>query len=726
MSIVLNLSRRRFIQAAGALTVSFSLPAAAAESQAEISGMATSGNRLTLDAGGKVHLLMGKVELGQGIGTAMAQLAAEELDVDISRIRLAPVNTEHSPDESYTFSSISVQQSGPPTRRAAATAREFLLERAGKELGVSVARLSVNDAQVFLDGDTTNLDYWQLLEKQQFNLEVSSDVRLKEADDYRVVGKSVDRLDIPGKVFGESSFLQDVRLPNMVHARIVRPTAERAVLQRPDFTKAEAMPGVLKIVRDGNFVGVIAEREGQVRDAANQLRKDLKWDLPGDLPDSAKLSEWLKSANERREAVVDETLGLGAAAATRTIRASYQRAFQAHASISPSAAIAHFENGALTVMSHGQGMYPLRVALAHTLGLRLDNVRCFHFEASGCYGHNGADDAACDASVLAMALPGRPVRLQWERADEFMWEPYGPAMHIEASASIDREGQIRAWSYDLWSCPHASRPRNADDAGHLIYARQKERPLPVPAVRSIPQPAGGADRNGIPLYDFDNLNVTKHLVTDMPIRVSSLRGLGAYGNVFAIESFMDELANVVGEDPLAYRLRHLSDERAIAVLKKLAKVSGWHDRSGDDDGWGIGFARFKNRSAYLGLVMRVQVEADSGAIRLIKATAVCDAGLVINPDGTSAQIEGGIIQSASWTIKEQVRFSRAEKQTVDWATYPILRFDEVPDVEVVLMETHDRPSLGVGEAAQGPTAAAIANAVFDHSKNRIRKLPLIS
>jgi len=720
----MSLSRRQFIQVAGVLTVSFSLPAGAAESRAAISGLAKLGNRLTIDTSGTIHLLMGKVELGQGIGTAMAQLVAEELDVDVSRIHLAPVNTEHSPDESYTFSSISVQQSGPPTRRAAATAREFLLERASKELGVPLARLGVTDARIFLDGKATSLDYWQLLENQQFKLEVSGEVPLKVVDEYRVVGQPVNRLDIPGKVFGAESFLQDVRLPNMVHARIVRPAAERAVLKRPDFKAAENMPGVLKVVRDGNFVGVIANREGQARDAAAQLRRDLQWDLPEDLPDSSMLSAWLKGAKQRREAVVDERMNLGAAAATRTIRASYDRAYQAHASISPSAAIALYQNDQLTVWSHAQGMYPLRTALAHTLGLPLEQVRCFHHEASGCYGHNGADDAACDAAALAMRFQDRPVRLQWERADEFTWEPYGPAMHIEASASIDREGQIRAWSYDLWSCPHANRPRSADDAGHFIYARQREDPLPIPAVRSIPQPSGGADRNGIPLYDFGNVNVTKHLVTDIPIRVSSLRGLGAYGNVFAIESFIDELAHVVGQDPLAYRLKHLDDERGIAVLEKLAEVSGWHDRMGDDDGWGLGFAQFKNRSAYVGVVMRVKVDADDGTIRLIKATAVCDAGLVINPDGTRAQIEGGIIQSASWTIKEKVRFSRAQKQSVDWLTYPILRFDEVPDVEVVLIDTDDQPSLGVGESAQGPTAAAIANAVFDQSKNRIRRLPL--
>ena len=721
----MTIDRRTFLRAAGAISVSFTVPIPAISGATDSSGSVTLGNRLVVDASGTVQLVMGKVELGQGIGTAMAQLVAEELDVDISRIKLLPVNTERSPDESYTFSSISVQQSGPPTRRAAATARQYLLGQAAIELAMPAGRLAVSDGKITLDGDPTKLDYWALLGEQQVELELSSEAPLKAVSDYTVVGQSAERIDIPGKVFGDATFLQDVRLPNMVHARVVRPPAERATLKKANFKSVEKMPGVLQVVRDGNFVAVIATREGQARDAAKQLANELTWDLPEDLPDPTHIYTWLKDAASRLEPIVDEQVNVGSAAATRTIRASYQRPYQAHASISPSAAIAKYQQGQLTVLSHAQGMYPLRLALSHVLGLDIESVSCFHYEASGCYGHNGGDDAACDAAALAMHFPGRAVRLQWERADEFTWEPYGSAMHIEASASIDRDGQIRAWEYDLWSCPHTGRPRSIEDASNLIYAQQKRDPLGPPPVRSIPQPNGGADRNGIPLYDFDNLNVTKHLVTDIPMRVSALRGLGAYANIFAIESFMDELAHAVDEDPLAFRLKHLSDERGIAVLEKLAELSGWNDRPADsNEGWGLAFAQFKNRSSYVGIVMRLQVDDEGGAISLKKATAVCDAGLVINPDGVIAQIEGGIIQSASWTLKEQIRFSQQQKESVDWATYPILRFDEVPEVEVVLMDRDDRASLGVGEAAQGPTAAAIANAFFDQTRKRIRTLPL--
>jgi CO/xanthine dehydrogenase Mo-binding subunit len=370
-------------------------------------------------------------------------------------------------------------------------------------------------------------------------------------------------------------------------------------------------------------------------------------------------------------------------------------------------------------------MYPLRSAIAFTLGLELVNVRCVHMEASGCYGHNGADDAACDAAALAMALPGRPVRLQWERRDEFLWEPLGPAMQIEAQAALDDSGRISNWQYDLWSCPHASRPRSNESAGYLIYAKHKAFPLPEPPPFSIPQPSGGSDRNSVPLYAIENMRVNKHFVTDIPIRGSSLRGLGAYGNVFAIESFMDELAGKSGSDPFEFRARHLEDPRALEVLSRLKEAVRWGERPkpATGTGWGLAFARFKNLSSYLGIVMQLHVDTKTKGIRLIKATAVCDAGLVVNPDGLKAQIEGGIIQSSSWTLTEQVEFSTRTRKSHDWNSYPILRFDEVPEVDIILIDRPDEKSLGVGETAQGPTAAAIANGIFHATGKRLRQLP---
>jgi len=720
-------SRREFLQASGALAVCFAMPACAQQAVSATGGRAILGNRLLINASGTIELLLGKVEFGQGIGTAIAQIAAEELDVNFDRIQLVTVDTNRSPDEFYTFSSISIQQSGPPTRRAAAAARQFLLQRAAEQLNVTADTLTVLDGEIYAAGKPTKLSYWHLIGAENIDIDISADQAVKAVDEYSIVGESYQRIDIPGKVFGAVSYLQDLRLPEMVHARVVRPPAERAQIESMDASAVERLPGVLKVIRDGDFLAVVAEREGQARDAARALRASVAWQLAGDMPDERAIYDWLKTADSRAEPVASKSPDSNQRKTTATVTASYQRPYQAHASMSPSAAIAQFDGKQMTVWSHAQGMYPLRTGIAHVLNLEVENVRCMHHEAAGCYGHNGADDAACDAAAIAMHYPGKPVRLQWERADEMTWEPYGAAMHIEVEADVDEAGDVAAWRYDLWSCPHSSRPRNPEAAGNMIYARLRADPLPLPPVHSIPQPNGGADRNGVPLYAFEAMEVTKHLVTDVPIRVSALRGLGAYANVFAIESFMDELALRADVDPMDYRLRQLEDERAIALLERLAETTGWYRRPTGNigDGWGLGFARFKNRSSYMGIVMRVAVDPASGAIKLRQAHAICDAGLVINPDGVKAQIEGGIIQSSSWTLKEQIRFSTESKQSIDWASYPILRFDEIPDVEVALMQRDDQPSLGVGETAQGPTAAAIANAVFAATGQRLRRLPLV-
>ena len=718
-------TRREFLQSTGALTICFALPACGVGETKLGAGSFLSGNRLRVRGNGSIDLLLGKVELGQGISTALAQMAAEELDVAFERIRISTVDTDYSPDESYTFSSISIQQSGPPTRKAAAAARANLLEQAAIRLKASVDDLSVVDGAVHNKGAPSDVDYWSLIGDSETLLELPDEQELKSPGDYSIVGSSVERIDIPGKVFGDASFIQDLRLPDMVHARIVRPPSERATISKFDAASTESVPGVLKVVRDGNFVGVIAQREGQARAAAAELRRSIVWDLVADMPDEQAVYGWLKTAETTTELIQDKSTPTFAAVETETVTSTYQRPYMAHASISPSAAIAEFDGENLTVHSHAQGMYPLRSAIAHVLGLDPEKLRCVHHEASGCYGHNGGDDASLDAAALAMHFPGKPVRLQWERADEMTWEPYGSAMHIEVSAAVDSAGDVHFWDYSLWSCPHSSRPRGPETAGSMIYALHKADPLELPAAQSIPQPNGGADRNALPLYGFPNIQVHKNLVTDVPIRVSALRGLGAYANVYAIESFMDELALRAARDPFEYRLRHLQDERAIALLEQLRDSCDWENRppAGSGEGWGLGFARFKNRSSWVGVVMRVSVDA-SGAISLRKATAVCDAGLIVNPDGTRAQVEGSIIQSASWTLHEQVHFSNSQKLSTNWASYPILRFDEVPEVEVELMQRDDMPALGVGESAQGPTAAAIANALFHATGTRARRLPL--
>ncbi len=614
-------TRREFLQSTGALTICFSLPASAIDVDGGDAGRVIAGNRLQVRADGSVHLMLGKVELGQGISTALAQMAAEELDVAFDRVQIVTVDTDYAPDESYTFSSISIQQSGPPTRKAAAAARQRLLQLAASEFGVSAEKLAVVDGRIFINGAKSAIDYWSLIGDAKIELDPADDQSLKAVEDFSIIGQSIDRVDIPGKVFGDASFIQDLRLPEMVHARIVRPTSERAVIKNFAAAKAESMPGVLKVVRDGNFVGVIAERESEARAAAAELHKAIEWELASDMPGESGVYAWLKKANVQRESILDKSTATFAAVDTETVTSIFQRPYQAHASISPSAAIANYDGDQLTIYSHAQGMYPLQSAVAHVLGLDPVKVRCVHFEASGCYGHNGGDDASLDAAALAMHFPGRPVRLQWERADEMTWEPYGSAMHIEVSADVIENGDIHAWRFDIWSCPHSSRPRGPDTAGSMIYAQQKAEPLQMPPIQSIAQPNGGADRNGLPLYEFPNVQVIKNLVSDVPIRVSALRGLGAYANVFAIESFMDDLAQRAGRDPFEYRLKHLQDQRAIDLLLTLRDKCDWSNRpaAGNGEGWGLGFARFKNRSSWVGVVMQVSVDgqfACNGSARM--------------------------------------------------------------------------------------------------------------
>jgi nicotinate dehydrogenase subunit B len=726
-------TRRQFIQGSGALVVYFALPATGLAQYTspnpgqpeKAQGNASLDTWIRVEAGGKIVIAAGKVEFGQGIRTALAQIAAEELDIDLARVSMPEVDTSHSPDESYTFSAMSIQQSGPRVRKAAAQARLMLLGLAADKLGHPVSALSVSNGSILHRGKKTGVNYWTLLEGRNFDATVWDEVPVKAPKQYRLVGFPVQRLDIPGKVFAEPSYLADMRLPGMLHARVVRSRRPRSQLISVETEAAASLQGVLKIIQDGSFLAVVAEREFQAAKAAKELAGACKWQNGGPLPDAGHLSEWLKSAPAEVHPVA-ETSVAAVETSAKTLSAEYSRPFLAHASISPSAAIALWDGQELTVWSHSQGMYPLRGAIAHVLGLEQQQVRCIHAESGGVYGHNGADDAACDAAAVAMHLPGQPVKLQWTRADEFRNEPYGSAMTVSVHAGLNQQGRITDWKQDIWSCSHSTRPAGPGGAGNLIYAQQKQAPLPLPKLRSIPQPSGGADRNGVPLYDIASLSVSKHLVPEMPLRVSALRSLGAYANIFAIESCIDELAFVAAVDPFEFRLAHLSDMRARHVLERLRDISGWEQKpdSGHGEGWGIGFARYKNLSTYAAVLMKLTVDEDSGQVQLTHAQAVVDAGLVVNPDGVRAQIEGGIIQAASWTLKEQVNYDSSGILSESWGSYPILRFSEIPDVAVEIIDQPEQPWLGVAEAAQGPTAAAIANAIFHASGKRLRHLPL--
>jgi CO/xanthine dehydrogenase Mo-binding subunit len=728
--------RRRLLQGAGGLTVAFSLaPAIApvvAQTPVALPGSMNSYRTLQawlrIDAQGLVTIFSGKVELGQGIVTALTQIVADELDVPMNRVRIVSGDTDRSPNEGVTAGSLSVEQSGTALRAAAAEARSLLLAEATRQLGERLPAGAAlrTEAGTVIAPNGDRLPYGDLADKAGLDRTISAPPRTKAGADRRLIGQSVRRIDIPGKVTGEPMYIQDLRLPGMLHARLVRPSAPRARLISVDEKAVRAMPGVVAVVRDGSFLAVAAEREEQAIAAAAALRRSARWDERGELhPADASLFDRLKTLPSEDSVVSNKSDAAALSRGMRTLAAEYTRPFQNHASIGPSCSVAQWKDGRLTVWSHAQGPFQQRADLAMSFGLKPEAVRVIHRDGSGCYGHNGADDVGLDAALVARAVGERPVRLQWSREDEFQWEPCGSAMAMRMRASLDADGQIVDWAHELWSHTHSMRPGDPE-GDNLLASWYLDKPLKESPARNIPQPAGGGDRNAIPLYDFPNQKVINHLIPAMPVRVSALRTLGAYANVFALESFMDELALVANADPLAFRLRHLKDPRARAVVEKVAAMAGWQTGAprGNGTGRGIAFARYKNLAVYTAVIAEVTVDKASGVVRVPRAWCAADAGMIVNPDGMINQLEGGIIQSTSWTLLESTPYDRKRMLARSWADYPILRFSDVPAVEVGLIDRPDEPPKGVGEGTQGPMAAAIANAFAQATGVRLRDLPL--
>ena len=683
------------------------------------------GNRrlsqwLRFRADGFVEIFSGKVEIGQGILTALAQIAAEELDVPVASVRMIPASTATSPDEAMTSGSLSVQESGTALRHACAEARAIYLSAAAARLGEPVESLSV-DAGDIVSVSGARTSYWALAADDLLDRDATAQLAAKPASAHRIVGQAIARLDLPDKVFGEPCFIHDLELPQMLHGRVLRPPSPDATLIDIDESQVRALPGIVAIVRDGSLVGVLAETEAGADAAVNKLAVGATWRQAASLPDQTSLATWLK-AQDAEISVVDSKSAPAIRAVARTMKASYSRPHLAHGSIGPSCALAQSDNSGLRVWTHSQGIFSLRKDLALALGLAEDRIVVGHVQGAGCYGHNGADDVAFDAAWLARAAHGRPVRVQWSRADELAWAPFGPAMAVEIEADLDASDAVIAWRHTVWSNGHTSRPGGAK-APALLGASHLGKPFArLPAMNPPIARGGGAERNSIPLYDFPAWQIVSHHVMAMPLRTSALRSLGAYANVFAIESFIDELAASVGVDPVAFRLRYLNDPRARTVIERAAAKAGWDSREKREGiGYGVGFARYKNVGAYCAVVAEIEAQAEIRVRRLVIAV---DVGLVINLDGLANQIEGGAIQATSWTLKEAVRFDRTRVTSETWQTYPILRCSETPAVEVEIVSRPDCPAVGAGEAAQGPTAAAIANAVFDSLGLRVRDLPL--
>jgi nicotinate dehydrogenase subunit B len=720
------LSRRGLLAAGGGLLVSVTLPRAMAHA-AEAPLPGSLKDTPLLDAwlhiapDGGVTAFTGKAELGQGLRTALLQVVAEQLDVAPARITLVTADTARTPNEGFTAGSHSMQDSGTALLNAAARARMLLLDVAAAEFGIGAATLTVTNGVVRAPDGATR-DYGALAAKLSLHVRAQPSGGLKNPETYRLIGTAMPRVDIPAKLTGGASYVQDLRLPGMLHARAVRQPSAGAVLQNVDVDAVARMPGVVKVIRDGSYLAVVAEREWQAIKAMRALAASGEWQETATLPQQSEAAAVIRGLPARDIPVL--TWSNPAAPAVKRISARYTRPYQMHGAIGPSCAVALWRDDGVTVWTHTQGVFPLRGALADLLGLPPERVRCVHTEGSGCYGHNGADDVAADAALIARAVPGRPIRVQWMREQEHTSEPYGPAMVAEASGALDAEGRIVDWDYGVWSNTHNQRPTVG---GLLIQNAALPTPLPVPPPAPIPMPEGGGERNSNPLYALPNARVVSHFVPQMPLRISAMRGLGAYVNVFAIESFMDELAIAAGADPVAFRLRHLTDERGRAVVQAAAERFGWDKPAPHEPGRGRGFAfaRYKNLGAYCAIALDLSVEHETGQVRLGRVVAAVDSGQPINPDGIRNQIEGGIVQSASWTLYEEVRFDRRHITSSDWSGYPIMRFPAVPaSVEVHVVARPGQPFLGTGEAAQGPMAAAIANAVQNATGVRLRDLPL--
>lgn len=722
-------TRREFLKGGGALIVGFSIAGPAASAQAQTLGAPLKpvtldevDTFLSIGVDGIVSVFTGKVDLGTGTRTALRQMAAEELDVALDRIKLVEGDTALTPDQGPTWGSLSIQIGGVQIRQAAATARKALVEMAAKRLGVAPGELEVKYGVVRAKADPTrSTSYSELIGDQQFRLKVDSKAPLKKPADYTIVGKSIPRVDGPAKVTGEWTFMQDFRVPGMLHARVIRPPAMGATLQSVDEGSVRGIKGLVKVVRIGSFLGVVAEAEWAAIKAAKRLKAT--WSAWEGLPDMDKLYQHVRTTPVAADEVPlkrgDATAAMATAA--KKLSATYEFAIHLHGSIGPSCAIADWRDGQLTVWSASQAPHWLRRELAAAFGIPVGNIRVIYFDGAGCFGRNGHEDAAADAVLLSREV-GRPVRVQWMRHDEHGWEPKGPPTLIDIRAGLDGNGNVIAWQSEFWI------PRRTDVADGV--------PLVAATLAGLPHKdainPSTIFLNSVPEYTFPNAHVLVHRLQSTPFRPSWIRTPGRMQNTYATEVMMDELAAAVGMDPLEFRLGHLKDQRGIEVLKAAAKRAKWESRQSPKKGTakaavatgrGISYIKYENVRTYVAAVADVEVERRSGAIRVKRFVVAQDCGLIINPDGVKVQVEGNVIQTVSRTLKEELKWSRSRVTSLDWATYPILTFPETPEIEIELIDRPNDPPWGVGEPATGVVPSAISNAVFDAIGVRLRTVP---
>jgi len=715
-------SRRDFLKGTGALVVTFTLVpllTSRALGQAVTRTLALDqvDAFLAIDAYGAVTVYSGKVELGTGVRTALTQIAAEELDVPLDRVTLTEGDTALTPDQGVTSGSFSIEKGGMQIRQAAATARRALVQQAAQRLGVPAGDLVVENGTVRSRSSGTQATYGELLGGRTFSLNVDAQAHLKDPATYTIVGRSVPRLDIPAKVTGRFTFMQDVRVPGMLHGRVVRPPAIGASLQAVDEASAKSVPGLVKVVRLGNFLGVVAETEWGAISAARRL--GATWSSWAGLPDERRLWQHVRDTPVVKTDVTSDVGDVEQALlrAARRLAATYDFAMHTHGSIGPSCAIAEIKDGTLTCWSASQAPHDLRKQLASMLSMSERNVRVIYAEGAGCYGRNGHEDAAADAALLARAV-GRPVRVQWMRADEHGWDPKGPPTLIDLQAGVDETGLVRAWSSQFFV------PQGGTGDVELLAVGLAD----LPGKTGL-NPGGILNDTAIP-YGFPNVRTVAHRLATTPLRPAWIRSPGRLQNTFANEAFMDELASAVGVDPIAFRLRYLDDPRGAEVLRRLARLTSWSGRgsgrreTGDlATGRGVAYVKYELYRTYVGVVATVEVNRKTGAVRATHVAVVHDCGQIINPDGVRNQIEGNVVQTLSRTLKEQVTFDRSRVTSVDWASYPILTFPEIPSVDIELVDRPSEKPWGAGEPTAAIVPAAIANAVFDAISVRLRSVP---
>ncbi|MEO8486549.1 MAG: molybdopterin cofactor-binding domain-containing protein [Betaproteobacteria bacterium] len=717
-----SLARRDFLKIAGALVVGFSFNANAFAQQVqgadksigktldvtEVDGF------LAVNADGSVTIYCGKVDLGQGLRIAIPQMAAEELGCAVDRITMVEGDTALTPDQGPTAGSTGIMRGGVQIRQAAATAREALIGLAAEKLGKPRAELEIVDNQVRPKSGGAGVRVGDLVGDKRFGIKVDAKAPLKDPSTYTVVGKSLPRPDVPGKVTGRHKFVHDVVVDGMLHGAVLRPPTIGGSLVDVDEASIRAIPGA-RVVRIKDFLAVVAGSEWDAMQAARALKA--RWTGGGALVGDAGVRAWMKAGRfESDESLVKKGDAKAAmAGSARRLSAEYYWPMQSHASMGPSCAIADVRDGKATIWSASQATHRFRMTISRLLGIPPAGVRVIYFDGAGCYGMNGHDDAAADAALLSRAV-GKPVRVQWTRQDELGWDPKGPPQLLAMEGALGDDGKIAAWRTEMW-LPKAT-------------ASLPNMPLLGPESAGMSQTQGITTglitQNGNPPYTVAHQDVVVHWLKDAPLRPSNLRAPGKIANGFAVESFTDELAAAAGRDALDFRLAGLSDPRGIEVVKRAAALIDWRARPSPGPGGigrGIAYLHYKNNETYVAMAMEVEVDRSSGAIRVRRVGCAHDCGLVINPDGLKQQIEGQILQTLSRTLHEEVRFDRAHVTSVDFASYPILRFPEVPQIAIDLVVRPMEPPLGGGEAASTPVPAALANAVFDASGARLRTVP---